>query len=231
MKDSETRRLEMLRRVRDFGATHAAQFAAGTKGNTLFTALQDEIRGLEESAAAQASGKSTAQQGTGNREDARQSLYRQLKAISQTARSMAFETHGLDDKFRMPRGSNDQIMLNTARAFATDARPLKAQFIQYEMPATFLEDLDAAITDFEDAITRQNEGQQSALNSTASLGVSTETGVAIVRQLDAIVRNKFREDRATLEAWKSVTHIERAPKGKATEPKHEPPSPPAKPSS
>jgi hypothetical protein len=219
MKDSESRSLDMLRRVRDLCATHAAQFPAGSKGKELLDALEQEINGLEEHAATQTSGKSTAQQGTGSRDDARQSLYRQLKAINLTAHSLAFETPGLDDKFRMPRGNNDQNMLNTARAFATDAAPLKTQFIQYEMPATFPEDLDAAIEAFEQAITSQNQGQQSALISTASLGASTERGVSLVRQLDAIVRNKFRDDPATLAAWESATHIERAPKGKATQPK------------
>jgi hypothetical protein len=206
----------MLRRVRDFFASHAAQFATGSKGKELLEMLEDEINALEAHAAAQSSGKSTALQGTSSKEDARQALYQQIKAINLTAHSLAFETPGLDDKFRMPRGNNDQTLLNTARAFAADAVPLKATFIQYEMPATFLEDLDAAIADFEQSISSQNLGRENALTATASLGQSTEKAVGIVRQLDAIVRNKFRDAPATLTVWESATHIERAPKSKAT---------------
>ncbi|MEA2173556.1 MAG: hypothetical protein QOD00_1148 [Blastocatellia bacterium] len=223
MKDSETRRLDMLRRVRDYVETHAAQFAAGSKGRELFDALQGEINSLEEHAAAQVSGKSDALQGTGSREDARQALYQQIKAINLTAHSMAFEIPGLDDKFRMPRGNNDQTLLNTARAFAADAAPLNAQFIRYEMAASFLTDLDAAINAFEQAVSHQNQGRENATASTVSLGASTERGVSLVRQLDAIVRNKFRDDPAALAAWKSVTRIEHAPQPKT------PPQKPAEP--
>jgi subtilisin family serine protease len=43
-------------------------------------------------------------------------------------------------------------VLATARAFVTDATPLAAKFVEYEMPADFLTDLAADIAAFEHAI-------------------------------------------------------------------------------
>jgi hypothetical protein len=44
-----------------------------------------------------------------------------------------------------------------------------------------------------------------------------------LRKLDPIIRNKYANDPATLAAWTSASHIERAPKRK----KESPPSTPS----
>lgn len=40
------------------------------------------------------------------------------RKINRTARVIAFETPGVENKFRLPRGTNDQSLLNATRAFA-----------------------------------------------------------------------------------------------------------------
>lgn len=59
-----------------------------------------------------------------------------MKAWSATAHAIAIDNPGLDHKFRVPRGENDEILIAAARAFATDAVPLSAQFIAHETPIT-----------------------------------------------------------------------------------------------
>lgn len=56
-----------------------------------------------------------------------------MKAWSATAHAIAIDNPGLEHKFRVPRGENDEILIAAARAFATDAVPLTAQFIAHEM--------------------------------------------------------------------------------------------------
>lgn len=36
----------------------------------------------------------------------------------------------------------------------------------------------------------------------------------LLNKLDALVRNKYRKDRATLAEWTTATHVERAPRRK-----------------
>ncbi|MGB9180606.1 MAG: hypothetical protein WCB68_15335 [Pyrinomonadaceae bacterium] len=225
MKDEENRRQDMYQRVLEFDATHKNAFTQASKGTQLFNALRTEVAGVKSHAAKQVSGRAGARQGTEMRENARQALYQRLRAINLTAHSMAFEIPGLDDKFRMPRGSGDQALLSAARASAQDALPYKAQFIEYEMPATFLEDLASEIAAFEATVSTQQQSKQASVSSTFSLADSTGKCMNIVRQLDAIVRNRFTDDPATLAEWTSATHIERAPRHKKKETQQQTPAP------
>jgi uncharacterized protein (DUF433 family) len=83
-----------------------------------------------------------------------------------------------------------------------------AEFIRHELPASFIEDLQADIADLEHAIGGQNTGRNTHVSATASIETVIERGMNAVRKLDAIVRNKFHNDPATLAAWESARHIE-----------------------
>ncbi|HYG08671.1 MAG TPA: hypothetical protein VD835_01740 [Pyrinomonadaceae bacterium] len=102
MKDSDTRRYEAFLRVRDFGAERAAQFPPNSFGAEKLAALGEVIVALEKHASMQVSGLNTAQQGVSGKAAARDELRRDLEAISRTARSMASDAPGLEDKFRLP---------------------------------------------------------------------------------------------------------------------------------
>ncbi|MFN2454160.1 MAG: hypothetical protein ABR577_08060 [Pyrinomonadaceae bacterium] len=220
MNDQEKRRYEMLTRVRDFGAMHTTDFPASTLGNQLFTTIGTIVTELDAHAANQSSGIRASQQGTTSKAVARDRLRRALEEISRTARSMAFAAPGLDSKFHLPRTrkGGDQELLNAARSFAADAAPLKTEFIRHELPATFLADLDADIESFEQSVTFKHQGTDTHVAATAAIDEAIEGGTNAVRQLDAIIRNKFRDDSATLAAWTSASHTERAPRPKAPAP-------------
>jgi hypothetical protein len=209
MNNLERRRYEMLVRVRDFGAQRAASFPANTLGGEQFAAVSEVVEALTREATAQTSGVSSVKQATDTRAAARASLRESLQNIARTARAMALDTPGLDNKFRLPRSGSDQALLNSARAFAADATPLKSEFIRHELPASFLEDLQSDITDLEQSIGSQNLNRDSHITATASIDATMERGINAVHKLDAVVRNKFRDDQSTLAAWESARHVER----------------------
>jgi hypothetical protein len=214
----------MLVRVRDFGVQYAASFPAGSRGHELFTELSPIVEEIEQLGTAQQSNSRGAREGTTNRGEARTDLREAMEAISETARSMALDTPGLEDKFRLPRGKiNDVDLINTARAFASDALPLKDQFIRHEMPADFLDKLNAYIEAFEQAIDTQQRSQRSRVSATTGLDDAVERGVNKVRQLDAVVRNKFRDEVQSLTEWETARHTTRAPAAPA--PSTQPPAP------
>jgi hypothetical protein len=127
---------------------------------------------------------------------------------------MADEVPGLDDKFRLPRNNNDQQLLAAGRAAAIDAAPFSAQFIAHEMPADFLEDLAADIGDLEAAMSDQSGGIGNRVAAAAAIDDAIDRGIEVVRKLDAIVKNKYANNPATLAEWTSASHTERAPKKK-----------------
>lgn len=209
MEDNERRRYEMFMRVREFGASRAAQFPPTTLAGELLASLNTIIQELDTHTTAQASGRSATLESSASKASARDELRRDLEAISRTARVMALSTPGLEDKFRAPRSISDQALLATARAFAADALPLKAEFIRRGLPENFLEDLAADIEDFERAITQKIQKREAQVAATAAIDDVIERGVNIARELDVIMRNKYADDAATLAAWLSSSRTER----------------------
>jgi hypothetical protein len=212
MNDRDNRKHQMFARVRDFGAEHTSDFAANSLGRQLFTTLTSIVTTLDGHAASQTSKGGASKQGTTSRGQARQALWEDLQPISRTARAMADEVVGLDDKFRLPPTGNDALLLSTARAFAGDATPLSAQFIAHELPADFLEDLADDIAAMEAAISDQSSGLGQRVAAGAAIESTIDEGVATVRKLDAIVKNKYANNSAVLAQWTSTSHTERDPR-------------------
>ena len=228
MDDRETRRLEMFLRVRQFGAARASAFPAGSRGAEVLALVDASITELENHATAQASGASGAREATALKAAAREAVREDLEAISRTARVMAQTTPGLEDKFRLPRSNGTQALLTAARSFALDAEPMKAEFIRRGLPADFLEDLAADIETLADVVNRRELKSAARVAAGAAIDEAVERGVNAVRELDAIVRNVFRNDAATLAEWTTTSHTVRQPRRQSNEPPAPPPpAPPA----
>lgn len=208
MNHHESRRYDMLRRVRDFGIAHAADFPANSLGSTLFAAIGATVAEIEQLASTQTSSAGSARQGTESKDLARDSLLEEMEAIALTARAMALSNPGLENQFRIPRNASDQDVLNAARAFLSDATPLAAEFIRHEMAADFLDDFREAIASIEQSITARNHHREGRVSSTAALGVVIARGMTQVKQVNAVVHNKYRNDPVVLAAWTSSSHIE-----------------------
>jgi hypothetical protein len=212
MNDNETRNRQKFVRVCDFGEAHTNDFATGSLGQQQFDALRAVVAEIDGHAMSEVSARGDARQGTQTRSQGRESLRDALEAINRTARAMADEVPGIENKFRMPRGNNDSQLINVARAFHADATPLKTQFIAHELPADFLEDLQADIAALESAISDQSSGVGSHVAASAAIDDAIARGIEIVRKLDAIVRNKYANNPAVLAEWTSASHTERAPR-------------------
>jgi hypothetical protein len=117
--------------------------------------------------------------------------------------------------------------LSTARSFHAEATPLKALFLEYDMPANFLETLNASINKFEQAVNRQNTGAGGRTQSRAGIDENQERATLEVERLDTVIRNKFRGDPARLAAWESASHLERGPRGATKSPGPQGNNPPA----
>jgi hypothetical protein len=206
------RTYEMFVRVLIFAAERAASFPANSLGAETVAELRKVVEELTEAGTTQTSGLSSVQRATAERLAAREALRESMQAVARTARVMAIDTPGLENKFRLPRSGSDPALLLTARAFATDALPLKADFLRHEMHESFIEDFKEDIADLERAMGQQNTGRGAHVSATASVETAAERGMNAVRKLDAIVRNKFRDDPAALAAWESARHVESTPR-------------------
>ncbi|MEP7342194.1 MAG: hypothetical protein ABI977_30980 [Acidobacteriota bacterium] len=218
MNSITTKRYEMLKRVRDFGVAQTAAFPEGSFGKELFATVAQVVADLDNQGASQSSGRGTAQSIAATKGALREDLREMLLAINRTARVMAFETPGLENKFRLPRGTNDQTLLNAARAFATDAASLKAAFLKHEMPADFVERLTQLIADFEQVSTQKATAVGAHVTAKITIDETVARGLQAVRQLDVIIRNKFNGDPAIMANWTRASHVAYRTRNNAPEP-------------
>jgi hypothetical protein len=200
--------LEMFVRVAAFVTERAVFFPEGSFGDELVTELKVIIKTLNDTIAAQNSAISSEQRATAAREAARKTLRGTLRALAQTARAMSVDAPGADEKFRLPRSSSDSALVQAARAAATDAVEFKDRFVMHGMSSGFIEELKTQIADLERAVEAQNAARAAHVSATSAVETSVERGTSVVRSLDALVRNKFRDDPATLAAWESARHVE-----------------------
>jgi hypothetical protein len=207
---------DIFTRVGEFGTSHRDHFTPESFAGTLFSQLSELSRDIDRLAAAETSHEGGGRQKQVFKSDAREALRDQLRAISRTARAIGVTTPTFEEKFILPTQLNDGELLDRARAFATDAAPFVNEFVTYSLPADFIEKLNGAIADFE-ATTSERRAVRNAHGDTASaIDEKVERGVGIVRQLDAIVRNTFRDD-ATVTAWKRASRSERRSRTTAPE--------------
>jgi hypothetical protein len=214
MNDSANRAHAAFLRAHGFTMARAAEFAPTSLATQLFTTLAGIISDLDRHGAEQASSRGSAFEGTTTRGEARRELRADLRAINLSARALAADVPGIDDKFRMPPPGNDQLLLAAARAAAIDAVPFAAQFIALEMPADFLEDLADDIAQLERTISNHASGVGDGVAARVAIETKVDEGIAATNKLGAIMKNKYANDPATLAEWTSASRIERAPRRK-----------------
>ncbi len=83
-----------------------------------------------------------------------------LRAIRNTAEAIseADDLPEFEERFRLPRSGSRWLLLAKAKGFLADALPHKALFIGFELPADFLEDLQADIALLETAKENKDAG-------------------------------------------------------------------------
>lgn len=150
--------------------------------------------------AEQAATLAAAQGETEAKRTTREKIRRLMKAMRDTAVSLEPEHPGISKNFRMPPTNGDEALINSARAFVAAATPLKSLFMSSELPASFLEDLTAAIEEFETLVSRYNQRRAENAATTASLKDALAAVIRLRAELDPIVRNKFRDNPAMIAA-------------------------------
>ncbi len=221
MRDSEIRKAQSLNRMNDFGVERGGDFPAASLGGQKFAEVKALVLEVDTLGAEQAGADAAARASATAKRAARLSILQKMRAMRETSKAMEGEMPGVSDNFKLPTKNGDEALVNAARAFVTAATPLKAHFLQREMPATFLEDLTAAINEFESASNSLNLNKSKRVGATAGLKSAFVRATRLKRELNPIVRNKYRDDLSSLAEWESATHVEHPPKAK---PKDAPPS-------
>ena len=214
MNIGNTRRYEMLVRVANFGAAHADVFPASSLGGQMFSAAAEAATALSRHAASEVSSRGAADEALRAKVAARERLETALNVIRRTSRALALDAPGLDSKFRHPGTQGERAFLATARAFSTNAHTVVAALVAHGLPATFLDDLDAAILAFETTIRDHDTSRATFATARAGVSAALEAGLTAVQRLDAVVPNLLRDNPGTYAGWEVARHVERSPRAR-----------------
>lgn len=223
MNDSQTRKFDKFQRESVFMSDNAAGFPANTPGNKKAKELAALITEIQTLDATQTSGFDDKRQSHAVKDTAEDNLREDLEMINFAAKAFADEVPGAEEKFRLPRSQNEQVLLAKARSFLADAEPLEAKFIECGLPADFLADLQADITAFEQAAAAADSAGEAHSAATGALADAFKRGMSLSGKLGSIVKIKYRDNAGKLAAWTTASHLERAPEKKGEPKPTEPP--------
>jgi len=109
----------------------------------------------------------------------------------------------------VPFTSNDQELLQTARAFLIEVEPLKKDFIQHQMPANFIRRLNAAVDDFERSTRELGSVKTRRRNGKVSVDQTLADCARLVRRLDAVVANAVIGSPPLEAEWEAARRVRR----------------------
>ena len=213
MKAKKKRCLELLDRVSEFFDEHAT-LTFGVRGTALIGQVNTTADGIRAYGAGQVGGFGEFQGGVAERRQLAVELRAQLREIELAAEAMDPATAPVPaEQLQTPRSQAYQALLDTATSFVTVLTPLPAQaFIDRDFPATFVADLTVLATQFAEATGRKYAGRQTQKGGTLGVDQNAEKGLAIVKELNAIVSKKLRTaNPVLLGVWKAASRLEQPP--------------------
>ena len=190
-------RIDMLIRVRNFGATHRQLFPENSTAHAAFSIVATEVAQIEALAVAERVASQFVR--ATRRPDAHKQLLDSLTRAAGTARVLSRTIPGLAAPVEVLPRLGDRRLLTISRAFTTAVTPHVAQFaahgIDIEGLKGLIEALETAANDYG---TRRDELGQAR----ARLDASLKRALQAVATLDVIVTNTLANDPVTLSSWK-----------------------------
>ncbi len=219
MNDRQRNQTNRLIRVQGFCTEHAPQFAQTPTqpGDAMFatvraalTTLISQITGTQGKQIA-----GTYSQASVDQAAEREELLELLRTVNRTAQAIAISRQdtGLMERFRMPSSNGDIVLANTGDAFAAAIAELGlvAEFNELGYAGNVAADLLAEAKAVRDAEQQQGGALGSQVGATASLPLLLRQGSNLVKTLDALIKNRFRNRAEILGAWKTASHVTALP--------------------
>ena len=222
MEKKEVSLITTFKNVSGYGLKYTADFPATGLGGQQFALVTTAATALGALGSTQVSGGEQLHSGVLAKAVGRVHLHDDMIAITNAAHSLVLLGNtALAGKFLMPHNNGDQALLNSARAFQTDAAAFSAAFISVGLPADFITHLGADIAAFEAAISAKGLAQGAQGGATGGLADTTHKAAIALHILDTIVKNTYKANPQRLAEWVIASHVEKhtpVPKAKAAAP-------------
>jgi hypothetical protein len=193
-----------------FGIKYAVDFPLTDLGGQQFALIHAAVTQTGNFGAVQVSGGEQAHSAVLGKVAAHFHLHDDLIGIVNAAHSLALlGTAGIAGKFLMPHNNGAQALLNSARAFATDAVAFQAALVSTGLAADFIAHLNADITAFEAVVTAKGSGLGEQVGATGGLEDTAQKAAIALHVLGTVVKNTYKNNPAKLAEWATASHIEK----------------------
>ncbi len=200
----------MAVRVRDYSRAHPSADASYA---SVLSRLESSITRMEELAGQQQGGFLSKHSSTVRRQELRRRLHGGLlRHLVTIAHDAASENPAITEMFTLPPANA------TNRAFQTLARKMLEQgqaekelLAKHGLADKLLDDLTAAVTEFDASVAETNEGLQDHVLARAELDKVSADVMLLVGMLDGLNRYRFDRDPQLLAAWESAKRVTSGP--------------------
>ena len=184
------------------------------RATALFALNQTVVTNMTAAGAAQEEGRGIFQGATAERVR----LGTELRAVVRKATGIAKVLDPatfpeIRQQVRTPLSSSYAALIASALAIKTAVTPaaVKAAFVDRGMAADFDTELSDLAESLQEATARKGLGRSTRVGGTVGLLAESRRGLAIVRELDAIMEVILANNLPLLAEWNSVSRVQRAP--------------------
>jgi hypothetical protein len=204
------RKLAMGASVRTFSRAHPS---ADTSYTLVLDRLDGTIVRIEELAKQQEGGYASKHAAAVRRSDLRRRLQGGLlRHLVTVAEDVGSEASGIGERFRLPRGNTTHSAFRARASEMLDqARANQEILVKHGMSATLLDELDAAIKEFDGSLAETDDGKQSHVAARAEMKALGDEIMRLVGMLDGFNRYRFHRDPELIVAWESAKRIVSGP--------------------
>jgi hypothetical protein len=206
VKADVRRKLEMAVRALEFSQDHPSTDASYV---SVVARLQDRVKRLNADIVEEIDGVASERGARAHREAVRRmTLLEQLRHLVRVARLGVREQPELAPLIVLPVATAaNKVFISVAKRMLANALPLKDLLAPYGLGETLLDDIAAAIAEFEQATRTAHGGRDEHVGASAELKALARECVAIVGVLGGFNRFRFRGEPDLLAAWKSVSKV------------------------
>jgi hypothetical protein len=174
------------------------------------TALGTSITAIETLDSGWDQGDTASRGAAGERKLAKRQLRAALSALSLVSKSLDKTLYpDVAEHLKMSNHRKTyQGTLTFGRAAVAIVEPMKQVFIDHGSPATVVEDLEGLITALEAAGNRKTSGLDSRIGKTAALKAEARKGMLLVRTLDGIFSQLYKNNVELYAAWKAAKRLQ-----------------------
>ncbi len=142
-----------------------------------------------------------------------------LRHLVTVAEDVGSEAPAVAEKFRLPSTSATHGGFRTSASKLLDeGRANRELLVKHGLSETMLDELDAAIKEFDASLQETDHGKQSHVEARAEMDTLSDEIMRLVGMLDGFNRYRFHHDPELIVAWESAKHVVTGPQAKETDP-------------